>query len=139
MNLLVNIDVPDLAAAEAFYTRAFGLTRARRLGTGVTELTGAAVPIYLLTKSAGSAPFSGATSPRTFERHWTPVHLDVLVSNLEAALERALGAGARAEGDIGVHAWGRIAELADPFGHGICLIELSERGYDALVEDGARG
>ena len=29
MNLLLNIDVPDLAAAERFYTEAFGLRRGR--------------------------------------------------------------------------------------------------------------
>jgi catechol 2,3-dioxygenase-like lactoylglutathione lyase family enzyme len=136
MNLLVNIDVPDLAAAEAFYTRAFGLSVARRLGPSITELVGAAVPIYLLTKTEGSAPFAGAPAPRTFARHWTPLHLDVSVENLEAALERALAAGATAESDIGVHAWGRIVLLADPFGHGVCLIEFSERGYDALVDAG---
>ena len=36
--LLLNIDVPDLAAAEAFYVAAFGLNPARRLGDGVVEL-----------------------------------------------------------------------------------------------------
>lgn len=51
MKLLINIDVPDLAAAEAFYTAAFGLRPARRLGGGVVELLGAEVPIYLLKKS----------------------------------------------------------------------------------------
>ena len=33
---------------------------------------------------------------------------------------------------------GRIANLADPFGHGICLVQLSERGYDALLAQPAR-
>ena len=30
-------------------------------------------------------------------------------------------------------AYGRIAMLADPFGHGFCLLQFNERGYDALL------
>jgi hypothetical protein len=31
-------------------------------------------------------------------------------------------------------AWGRIAVLADPFGHGLCLIEFLNRGYDEIAD-----
>ena len=41
MHLLINIDVPDLPAAEALYTNAFGLTAGRRFGDGGVELLGA--------------------------------------------------------------------------------------------------
>ena len=54
MDLLVNIDVPDLARAEAFYTQAFGLTPTRRFGEGGVELTGLPVRLYLLVKPEGS-------------------------------------------------------------------------------------
>src|SRR5690606_18149591 len=50
VRLLLNIDVPDLAAAEAFYVAAFGLAPARRFGDAVVELVGAEAPIYLLRK-----------------------------------------------------------------------------------------
>jgi catechol 2,3-dioxygenase-like lactoylglutathione lyase family enzyme len=40
MNLLINVDVPDLAAAIAFYTAAFGLTLTRRFGADGAELDG---------------------------------------------------------------------------------------------------
>lgn len=30
--------------------------------------------------------------------------------------------------------WGKIALLADPFGHGLCLIEFLNRGYDEIAE-----
>jgi predicted enzyme related to lactoylglutathione lyase len=40
MDLLVNIDVPDLAAAVAFYGAAFGLTVTRCLGPDAAELLG---------------------------------------------------------------------------------------------------
>jgi hypothetical protein len=31
------------------------------------------------------------------------------------------------------HRWGRIARMADPFGHGICFIEFLGRGYDEIA------
>lgn len=40
MDLLVNIDVPDLTRAIAFYADAFGLHVARRLGPEAVELSG---------------------------------------------------------------------------------------------------
>ncbi len=29
--------------------------------------------------------------------------------------------------------WGKIAMLADPFGHGLCLIQFLNRGYDEIA------
>src|SRR4051812_48236369 len=113
--LLVNIDVPDLARAVAFYTQAFGLTVTRRFGTDGAELSGWPARVYLLEKPEGS--FGAGDSPRRYGRHWTPVHLDVVVDDLAAALSRAVTAGARAETEIRTAAWGRIVGLADPFGH----------------------
>ncbi len=132
MNLLLNIDVPDLPAAEAFYVAAFGLRRGRRLGEDGLELLGAQVPVYLLRKPAGSAGATG--SPRGYARHWTPLHVDLVVDDLETALARALSAGARQEGTVRAAAWGQIVQLADPFGHGWCLIEFSAAGYDAIAD-----
>lgn len=132
MKLLLNIDVPDLAAAEAFYVAAFGLAPARRFGEDVVELTGAPVPLYLLHKAADSA--ADAPVDRDYTRHWTPVHCDVVVDDLEAALARALSAGAIREGAIREAAWGRIVQLADPFGHGWCLLEFRGRGYDEIAD-----
>ena len=71
---------------------------------------------------------------RTYERHWTPVHLDVVVDDVEAAVERAVRAGGALERAIATSDWGRIAGLADPFGNGFCLIELSAAGYDAVAD-----
>ncbi len=131
--LLVNIDVDDLERAVRFYTAAFDLRVGRRLGLSVVELLGAEAPIYLLEKASGTEPFAGARRPRAYDRHWSPVHLDFAVDDLDLAVARAEAAGARRESDIGEHDWGRIAFFSDPFGHGFCLLEFSERGYDALV------
>jgi lactoylglutathione lyase len=132
--VLVNIDVPDLAAAERFYRAAFGLSPGRRFGGGALELLGAQAPIYLLEKPAGSAAAAGAAQERHYARHWTPVHLDFVVPDIGPALDRAEAAGAVAEGPVRTHDWGRIVVLADPFGHGACLIEFRGRGYDAIAE-----
>jgi predicted enzyme related to lactoylglutathione lyase len=133
MRLLVNIDVPDLARAEAFYVSAFGLRVQRRFGRAGVELVGGEAPIYLLAKPAGSEAVPGTSLVRDYERHWTPVHLDFAVDDLPAARDRAVAAGARIERDIEHSAWGSIALLADPFGNGFCLLQFSERGYDAIA------
>jgi len=130
MEILLNIDVPDLAAAIDFYTSAFDLRLSRRLFDGeVAELLGAPAPIYLLVKAEGSMPAPGVGQPRDFWRHWTPLHLDVVVADLDAALARALAAGARSEGPVLEQGYGRLARLSDPFGHGFCLIQWRGEGY----------
>jgi predicted enzyme related to lactoylglutathione lyase len=131
MDLLVNIDVPDLKRAEAFYVAALGLTPTRRFGQGGVELSGLPVRLYLLEKPEGS--IGAGDQPRRYDRHWTPVHLDVVVDDLDAALDRALQAGAIVEQPPRTEVWGQIALLADPFGHGLCLIQFLNRGYDEVA------
>lgn len=134
MDLLVNIDVDDLTAAEHFYTGVFGLRVGRRIGDGVIELLGTSAPIYLLRKPAGSAPSPDSAGGRDYRRHWTPVHLDFVVADVDAAVARAVAAGAVLEYPARTWSWGRAAQLADPWGHGLCVLRFSDRGYDALVQ-----
>jgi len=131
MDLLVNIDVPDLERAEAFYVAALGLTPTRRFGQGGVELSGLPVRLYLLEKAEGSV--GAGRDIRRYGRHWTPVHMDVVVDDLDAALARALNAGAVLEQPARTEVWGKIALLADPFGHGLCLIQFLNRGYDEIT------
>jgi predicted enzyme related to lactoylglutathione lyase len=131
--LLVNIDVDDLTRAVAFYTTAFGLTVSRRFGTLAVELTGGSAPIYLLAKPEGSAAGPATGERRHYTRHWTPVHLDLVVDDLDSAVARAEAAGAKLEAGPATHVWGRIAQMADPFGHGLCLIQFLGRGYDEIA------
>lgn len=132
-SLLVNIDVDDLARAEAFYTRAFGLKPTRRFGDGGVELAGGGAPIYLLVKAAGSRAVKTTHQTRSYARHWTPVHLDFVVTDIKAAVTQAQAAGATLEGEMETHNWGHIAHMADPFGHGICIVEFRNRGYDEVA------
>lgn len=131
-SLLVNIDVEDLEKATAFYCHALGLRVGRRFD-GWIELLGSTAPIYLLAKPAGTQAFSGGEAKRAYRRHWTPVHLDFVVTDLPRAVERARAAGASIEQDIETKAWGRIAMFSDPFGNGFCLLELLGRGYDEIA------
>src|SRR5262245_53477148 len=134
MNLLVNIDVDDLERGVRFYTSALGLKVGRRLGGFAVELVGGSARIYLLAKRAGTPASDTTAQRRTYERHWTPVHLDVVVEDIEAATQRALAAGATLEKPISTGKWGKLAMMADPFGHGLCFVEFVGRGYDEIAD-----
>ncbi len=130
MDFLVNLDVDDLERGVDFYSSLFGLQVGRRLGGFAVELLGGPAPIYLLHKDAGSAATSEGNQQRHYGRHWTPVHLDFVVEDIESATAKAIAQGARLEQPIATESWGSLALLADPFGHGFCLIQFLGRGYD---------
>ena len=134
MDMLVNIDVNDLPKGVAFYQQAVGLRAGRRFGSLGVEMLGASSAVYLLTKPEGTRPSSNTDETRRYRRHWTPVHLDFVVAELDTAVSRAIGAGARLEEEIQTHQWGRIAHMADPFGHGICFIQFLSNGYDEIAD-----
>ena len=174
MTLLLNIDVPDVETGVRFYTAAFALEVGRRFGTDFVELLGWPATVYLLAKAAGTVGAGGDL--RRYGRHWTPVHADIVVDDVDAAVARAVGAGAKLEAPVETvvtflltcsaaaeatfacaavssalddicsltavnsleapakdTAYGRIAMLADPFGHGFCLLQFNGQGYDALL------
>jgi len=127
--LLVNIDVAEIEKAIAFYCAGLGLRVRRRLGPNTAELVGASSPIFLTQQPAGTLPFHGASSPRTYRRHWTPVHVDFVVAELESAVNRAESAGATLEGEVHASAWWRYVVMADPFGNGFCVLQFTGKGY----------
>ena len=131
--LLLNLDVPDIAAGEAFYTSALGLTVGRRFGDDFVELLGSGAPIYLLKKDGGTPIGPAGGDTRRYGRHWTPIHPDFVVDDMDAAIERAVAAGAVQEGETCDAPYGKLAMFADPFGHGFCLIEFNQEGYDAIA------
>ena len=135
MEIRICIDVPDLERGIAFYTQGLGLRVARRLGDDWAELLGAGSPVDLLAGAEGSAPL-GETRPerRRYDRHWTPVHLDFAVDDVDAAVARLVALGATLERPVQDRRWGRMANLADPFGHGIDLLQFVGRGYDEILQ-----
>jgi predicted enzyme related to lactoylglutathione lyase len=115
------IDVPDLRAATAFYSEALGLSIEKQQPSHDT-LSAGGVSVQLLLKDAGSTTANGAS--RTYERHWTPVHLDFDVDDLDAAVEAVKRANGVVE-SVQRGDWGGMAVCADPFGNGFCLVKLA--------------
>lgn len=97
MKIIINIDVPELAPAVAFYTAALGLAHSRTLDDDIAELTGASATLYLLQKDPGTRAVRQPAIGRDYHRHWTPVHFDLVVPDVDAAATRALAAGAQQE------------------------------------------
>ncbi len=138
VELRICIDVDDIDRAIAFYTEGMGLTLGRRLLANWAELVGGPCPIDLLCNAADSAPLGDARPQRRdYARHWTPVHLDFVVDDIDAATQRLIAYGAILEQPIQNRVWGRMASLADPFGHGIDLLEFRGRGYDEILAAGS--
>ena len=123
LNVHAYVEVAELERGIAFYCDAFGLTLKRRLRPTWVELGGASVPLFLI---------GGKKLPRSYERHWTPVHLDFIVPDLDAAVARAVRCGAALDREIQAREYGRMANMADPFGNGFDLIEFAGAGYDVL-------
>lgn len=134
MKLLINIDVDDLERAVEFYSSAFGLQVGRRFGASGVEMLGSSAPIYLLVKARGTPATRTTAQHRSYDHHWTPVHLDFVVDQIEPAVQKAVAAGAQLEKPIALHPWGRLALMADPFGHGFCFVQFLGRGYDEIAD-----
>jgi predicted enzyme related to lactoylglutathione lyase len=130
LNIIINIDVPEIEPAIRFYTAALGLTHTRTLDNDTAELRGATATIYLLLKKPGSAAVKAPSVERDYQRHWTPVHFDIVVDDVDAAAARAIAAGATQE--TGHIDWrgSRCVSLGDPFGHGFCFIQFARGTYD---------
>lgn len=132
MELRICIDVNDMERAVRFYTEGLGLYCGRRFQNGFVELLGAGSPIDLLLQAEDSTPLPGQLATRNYQRHWTPVHLDFVVEDIDAVIVRLLRHGAVLEQPVTERVWGRIAGLTDPFGHGIDLLQFNEGGYDNI-------
>ena len=128
ISVSVSIDVPDLAAGVRFYREAFGFEKVAEPFPGLAVLRAGDAEICILEKAAGSSPAPGSDDTRRYERHWTPVHMDLHVDDFDAALAKALAAGAKQEQ---LHRGAKhpsVAFCSDPFGHGFCLIERRKKG-----------
>jgi predicted enzyme related to lactoylglutathione lyase len=128
--VIVNIDVPELEPAIGFYERAVGVRLSRRLDDDTAELTYGSSVLYLLRKRAASTATPEPNQVRDFGRHWTPVHVDFVVDDIDAAVARATAAGAKRESEHIDYRGSRCVAFSDPFGHGFCVIEFSGDSYE---------
>ena len=115
----VNIEVEDLAAATAFYSKLLGL-EGRTLPGRRCYFECGAVTLQVVDVSSVRAPHPGAKA------------LYFMVKNLEAALERAQALGCLSQedvhdapgGGIVVRPWGeRSFYVVDPWGNPLCFVE----------------
>jgi predicted enzyme related to lactoylglutathione lyase len=127
--VLVNIDVPELSPAIEFYESAVGASVTRVLDDDVAELAYGSSQLFLLAKAAGSVA-TAAGQRRERGRHWTPVHVDFVVDDINVAVERAVAAGAKRESECVEWRGSKCVSFSDPFGHGFCLLEFSANGYE---------
>lgn len=119
----VCIDVSDMSKAISFYTKAFGFKLVKE-NKEYTELGADGLTIYVSEKAAGTNPLVKGEAVRDYGRHWTPVHLDITVSDLSQCVVAILEMGGVKEGEKSGD-WGSIAFCADPFGNGFCVMQLN--------------
>ncbi|AWF83006.1 glyoxalase [Microbulbifer sp. A4B17] len=131
MQILLNIDVDDLSRGSNFYCDAFGLHEGRRLGTDVVEILGGSIPIFLKQRDPGAWPINSKKNINSYDRHWTPVHMDVVVEELLLAIERVVDTGGQMNGNIQKRKWGIKASLSDPFGNSYYLMQFNKGGSAA--------
>jgi predicted enzyme related to lactoylglutathione lyase len=126
------IEVTETARGIAFYCDGLGLTVKRQLSPRWIELAGANLPIFLLANRPEIADLGSASARRDYTRHWTPVHLDFVVPDLDAMVARLSARGGMLDRAVKQREYGRIANMADPFGNGFDLIEFSGSRYDGV-------
>lgn len=107
----------NAAAAIDFYKKAFGAEEQGRLTGPDGKLAHAMLRIGDSSLMlADEYPNWGSVSPNTLKG--SPVTIHLYVSNVDAAFERAVAAGATVKMPVADMFWGdRYGVLTDPFGH----------------------
>jgi predicted enzyme related to lactoylglutathione lyase len=118
----VSIDVPELEEGLVFYEAVFGFVEVGRPFSTMAILDANNVTVCLHEKAAGTKPSPNGTGARHYERHWTPVHVDLHVHDFEEVLGRVRAAGGAIENEFREHGPKPVAFCSDPFGNGFCVI-----------------
>lgn len=119
----VSIDVPDLDAGLRFYAEVFGFKEtARPFPTmAVVDANNLTVCIHQKAADTHSSPVN-PDPRRGYDRHWTPVHLDLHVVDFDVTLEKVRAEGGAIELELRSHGPKPAAFCSDPFGNGFCII-----------------
>jgi len=135
----------DAASAIEFYKKAFGATEVMRMPGPGGKIGHAEVKIgdsrVMLTDEYAEMNFVGPLS-----RGGTTVHIHLYVKDVDAAVARALAAGAKLLREVNDQFYGdRTGALADPFGHvwhlathkeDVSMAELKKRAGKRVEEMG---
>lgn len=117
----VSIDVPELEAGLRFYGAVFGFVEKARPFPTMAILDASNVTVCMHEKAAGTRSSPGGADERRYERHWTPVHLDLHVPDLDAVLTKVRAGGGMVESEFRTQGPMPVAFCSDPFGNGFCV------------------
>jgi predicted enzyme related to lactoylglutathione lyase len=123
----LSIDVPHLADGLRFYERVFGFTETARPFPTMAVLDGNNVTVCMHEKKAETVSSLGGTDRRRYERHWTPVHMDLHVFDFDEVLAKVRAEGGAIEQEFRSEGPKPAAFCSDPFGNGFCVIGESTR------------
>jgi len=118
----LSIDVPELEAGLRFYAAVFGFVEKARPFPTMAVLDANNVTVCMHAKPAGTKSSKGGSELRRYERHWTPVHLDFDVPELDAVLAKVRAEGGAVENEFRTQGPKPVAFCSDPFGNGFCVI-----------------
>ncbi|MDB4981694.1 MAG: glyoxalase [Myxococcales bacterium] len=118
----VSIDVPDLEDGLRFYGSVFGFVEVARPFSTMAILDANNATVCMHQKSAGTKPSPKGADVRRYERHWTPVHVDLHVHDFDGVLEKVRAGGGTIESEFREQGPRPAAFCSDPFGNGFCVI-----------------
>ncbi len=115
----VSIDVSNIKQALDFYTQALGCKFKKKYSDEWQVIAISTLDIHLQEKAAGT--IVAGEHKRDFARHWTPVHLDFIVEDIKPVCSAIEEYGGCVEKQS-FSEQADIANCADPFGNGFCVI-----------------
>lgn len=118
MKCEICIDVEDVAEAVRFYGEGIGLSVVKHEKEWAQLKLGEQT-IWLMKLPAGQ----GGTITREYSRHWTPVHLDIHVDDIDETIKRVVAIGGKLE----ARPKASLANLVDPSGNGVDVVQASDK------------
>lgn len=118
----VSIDVPSLEQGLRFYREVFGFVETARPFPSMAIVDANNVSVCMHEKAAGTKSSPAGAATRHYDRHWTPVHLDFHVDDLDTVLDKVRAEGGAVEMEFRNQGPMPVGFCTDPFGNGFCVI-----------------
>jgi predicted enzyme related to lactoylglutathione lyase len=118
MKCEICIDVDDVAKAVRFHGEGIGLSVVKHEEEWAQLKLGEQTIWLMKVPSC-----KGRSITREYSQHWTPVHLDIHVDDIDETIERAVAAGGKLE----ARPKPSLVNLVDPSGNGLDLVQASDK------------
>src|SRR5690606_40610575 len=89
------------------------------------------ITVCMHEKKADTPSSTASTERRRYDRHWTPVHMDLHVVDFEEVLSKVRAEGGAVEQEFRGEFPKPAAFCSDPFGNGFCVLGESEKAGSA--------